>query len=129
MKKPARLFTYSIHKHNADAGKVHPTQKPVALYRWLLANYAKPGQRILDTHLGSFSSVIAAADAGMHMTGCEIDPDYFKAGMERVTRHLSQQTFQFLGNSTLPSCGTTDRHTQDSQGDLLFLENQTTGKA
>jgi DNA modification methylase len=81
--------------------------------------------KVLDTHLGSFSSVIAAIEAGMHITGCEIDHDYFKAGMERVNRHLSQQTFQFLRNSTLPSCGTTDKHTQDSQEDLPFHGNQT----
>ncbi len=109
--------------------KIHPTQKPVKLYDWIFANYAAPGMKVLDTHLGSFSSVIAAIEAGMHITGCEIDPDYFKSGMDRVNAHLSQQTFQFLRNSIPPSCDTTDKRKSDSQGDLPLLENQTNGKA
>jgi site-specific DNA-methyltransferase (adenine-specific) len=68
----------------------HPTQKPVALYRWLLQNYAKKGDKILDTHLGSMSSVIACYDEKFDITGAELDPDYFKAGMERVNKHTSQ---------------------------------------
>jgi site-specific DNA-methyltransferase (adenine-specific) len=70
--------------------RVHPTQKPVALYRWLLANYAKAGDKILDTHLGSMSHAIAAHYAGLHLTGCELDPDYFAAGIERVKRETAQ---------------------------------------
>jgi len=73
-----------------DGGKIHPTQKPVALYQWLLANYAKPGQRILDTHLGSGSHAIACYYAGMHLTACEIDEDYFKAASERIERETAQ---------------------------------------
>lgn len=73
-----------------DGGKIHPTQKPVALYRWLLANYAQPGQRILDTHLGSGSHAIACYYAGMHLTACEIDEDYFKAASERIERETAQ---------------------------------------
>jgi site-specific DNA-methyltransferase (adenine-specific) len=72
--------------------RIHPTQKPVALYRWLLAHYAKPGQRILDTHLGSGSHAIAAHYAGVHLTACEIDPDYFAAAMERIQRETAQTT-------------------------------------
>jgi len=71
----------------------HPTQKPVALYRWLLANYATLGMKILDTHLGSMSSAIACHYAGMHLTGCEIDADYFREGMERVKRETAQKHF------------------------------------
>lgn len=71
-------------------GGIHPTQKPVALYRWLLANYAKPGQRILDTHLGSGSSAIAAWHFGADFTGCEIDRDYFDAAVDRIRRELAQ---------------------------------------
>jgi site-specific DNA-methyltransferase (adenine-specific) len=71
--------------------RIHPTQKPVALYRWLLKNYAKPGQKILDTHLGSMSSVIACIEEGYSITGCELDKDYYDAGMKRVQNHLSQQ--------------------------------------
>lgn len=65
--------------------RIHPTQKPVALYAWIFANYAKPGDKILDTHLGSGSSRIAAYDAGLDFVGCEIDKEYF---------HLQEQRFQ-----------------------------------
>ena len=71
-------------------GTIHPTQKPIALYRWLLANYAKAGDKILDTHLGSMSHAIAAHYAGLQLTGCELDPDYFAAGIERVKRETAQ---------------------------------------
>lgn len=68
----------------------HPCQKPVALYKWLLSNYAKPGDIILDTHLGSQSSRIAAWDLGFDFTGFELDEDYYKAGCERFERHIAQ---------------------------------------
>ncbi len=71
-------------------GKIHPTQKPVALYKWLLTNYAKAGQTILDTHLGSGSSRIAAYDLGFDFTGYELDKDYFDAQEERFARHIAQ---------------------------------------
>jgi len=71
--------------------RIHPTQKPVKLYEWLLTNYAKPGDRILDTHLGSMSSVIAALGMGFEITGCELDADYFQAGCERVQNAQRQQ--------------------------------------
>ena len=71
--------------------RIHPTQKPRQLYRWLLQQYAKPGQRILDTHLGSGSSAIAAHYFGCDFVGCEIDPDYFKAARERFDRETRQQ--------------------------------------
>jgi site-specific DNA-methyltransferase (adenine-specific) len=70
--------------------RIHPTQKPVALYEWLLRNYAKPGDKILDTHLGSGSSRIAAYNLGFDFVGCEIDPDYFKAQEERFAAHTAQ---------------------------------------
>jgi site-specific DNA-methyltransferase (adenine-specific) len=72
--------------------RIHPTQKPVALYRWILANYAKEGMRILDTHLGSMSSAIAAHYGGVHLTGCELDHDYFAAGIARVKKETAQMT-------------------------------------
>jgi site-specific DNA-methyltransferase (adenine-specific) len=75
---------------NKDHGHIHPTQKPIALYRWIFANYAKPGMRILDTHLGSMSSAIAAHYSGMNLTGCELDPDYYAAGITRVKRETQQ---------------------------------------
>ena len=70
--------------------KIHPTQKPVALYRWLLENYAEKGQRVLDTHGGSFSSAIAAHYFGCDFVGCEIDKDYFKAAKKRFERETRQ---------------------------------------
>lgn len=70
--------------------RIHPTEKPIALYRWLLKNYAEPGQKILDTHLGSMAIAIACHDYGFDLTGCEIDKEYFDAGMKRVQNHVSQ---------------------------------------
>lgn len=70
--------------------RIHPTQKPVALYSWIFRRYAKQGDKILDTHLGSGSSRIAAYDAGLDFVGCEIDRDYFKAQEERFAAHTAQ---------------------------------------
>ena len=70
--------------------KIHPTQKPVALYEWLLTHYAKPGDKILDTHLGSGSSRIAAYNLGFDFVGCEIDKDYFDAQEKRFAAHAAQ---------------------------------------
>ncbi len=72
--------------------RIHPTQKPVKLYEWLLNNYAEKGQKILDTHLGSMSSAIACHYFGAHLTGCELDEDYFKAGVQRVEAETRQLT-------------------------------------
>lgn len=71
--------------------RIHPTQKPVELYKWLLRNYAKPGDKILDTHLGSGSICIACDDLGFDMTGIELDPDYYQAAKKRIIRHQAQQ--------------------------------------
>jgi site-specific DNA-methyltransferase (adenine-specific) len=71
------------------AEKQHPTQKPIALYKWLLSNYAKHGDRILDTHLGSGSSRIAAYDMGFDFTGYELDAEYFNASDVRFKNHIS----------------------------------------
>jgi len=70
--------------------RIHPTQKPVALYKWLLQNYAKEGDKILDTHLGSGSIAIACHDMNFNLTGCEIDEDYFVHMCERINIHTSQ---------------------------------------
>lgn len=78
--------------HPLQPDRIHPTQKPVALYRWLLETYAEKGQRILDTHLGSGSHAIACHYAGMHLTACEIDADYFAAAQERIARETRQTT-------------------------------------
>ena len=88
-----------IHKRDPLArgdyhGKIHPTQKPVALYKWLLQNYAKEGDRILDTHLGSGSIALACHDAGFDLTGYELDEDYFKAALHRLDEHRKQGQFE-----------------------------------
>ena len=70
--------------------RIHPTQKPVALYKWILNNYAHRGMKILDTHLGSGSSRIAAYDLGFDFVGYEIDPVYFVQQEERFKKHTNQ---------------------------------------
>lgn len=70
--------------------RIHPTQKPVALYDWILHHYAKPGDKILDTHLGSGSSRIAAHKAGLDFTGFELDPDYYTQQEKRFKEFVSQ---------------------------------------
>lgn len=88
--------TSKIFKHMPQGTKgdprIHPTQKPVALYAWIFSRYAKQGEKILDTHLGSGSSRIAAYDAGLDFVGCEIDKDYFKAQEARFAAHAAQLT-------------------------------------
>jgi site-specific DNA-methyltransferase (adenine-specific) len=80
-----------IYKYrNIYQGKIHPTQKPIALYTWLLSKYAKKGNKILDTHLGSGSSAIAAHKAGYDFWGYEIDKDYFKAASKRLKEAQKQ---------------------------------------
>ena len=85
-----RQFRFSF---SANRDKIHVTQKPVALYDWLLATFAKPGQKILDTHLGSGSHAIACHYFGAHLTACEIDPDYYAAAMERIRKETAQGDF------------------------------------
>jgi site-specific DNA-methyltransferase (adenine-specific) len=70
--------------------RIHPTQKPVKLYEWLLTNYAEKGQKILDTHLGSGSHAIACNNLGFDLTGCELDKDYFDAACKRITQESAQ---------------------------------------
>lgn len=85
--------TLSLSPFDALKGgqyRIHPTQKPVALYKWLLTNYAKQGDRILDTHLGSGSSRIAAYDLGFDFVGYELDKDYFDAQEQRFANHIAQ---------------------------------------
>jgi site-specific DNA-methyltransferase (adenine-specific) len=83
---PAKLFRFS----NAVPGKIHPTEKPIKLYNWLLHHYAKPGDKILDTHLGSASSAIAAHYKGFDFVGCELDPDYYRKAVERFNKETRQ---------------------------------------
>ena len=82
----------SLALNNSTGGRFHPTQKPVKLYKWLLQNYAKQGDKILDTHVGSASSLIACHQMGFDYVGFEIDPDYYKAACERLAKVQAQQT-------------------------------------
>lgn len=75
-----------------DGNRIHPTQKPSELYEWIFKNYAKPNDKILDTHLGSGSSRIAADRANLPFVGCELDPDYFYASVKRFREYSAQQT-------------------------------------
>lgn len=92
LKQPAKVFDYSIKKHNYTE-KIHPTQKPVKLYEWILKNYAKLGDKILDTHLGSASSRIAAYKMGFDFWGTETDLDYFNQANERFNTAIAMPLF------------------------------------
>ena len=98
--RPAALFKMC----NTMQGKIHPTQKPVALYEWIFQKYAKHGMKILDTHLGSGSSRIAAYDADLDFWGYEIDKTYFELQEERFARHSAQQNL-FLMEDEIPLKG------------------------
>jgi len=86
---------YGFKGHIQGVGKpskrIHATEKPVELYEWLLINYAKEGDKILDTHLGSGSIAIACHNLGYDLTACEIDKDYYKAAIERINKHKAQK--------------------------------------
>ena len=90
-----KLFRYSVQK---ELNKIHPTQKPVALYEWILKNYAKPNEKILDTHLGSGSITIAIDKANtidkmnLDFVACELDQEYFDASVKRFIDYKSQLT-------------------------------------
>lgn len=86
-KTVAKLYKYSTYKVK---NKIHPTQKPIELYEWLLMNYAKGGDKILDTHLGSGSIAIACHNLGFDLTACELDKEYFDAAMKRINEHKQQ---------------------------------------
>jgi site-specific DNA-methyltransferase (adenine-specific) len=87
--RPARIYKENI-AIGVNEGRIHPTQKSIRLYKWLLTNYAKQGDKILDTHLGSGSSRIAAYDLGFDFTGYELDKDYFDAQEQRFANHIAQ---------------------------------------
>lgn len=87
--KLAKIYKLLVPKDE----KIHPTQKPVALYNWLLSNYAKEGDKILDTHLGSGSHAIACHYRKHYLTACELDPDYYAAALKRIETETAQITF------------------------------------
>ena len=78
------------HEIMWEGGSIHPTQKPVKLYEWLLMNYAKEGDKILDTHLGSGSIAIACHNLGYDLTACELDKEYYEAAIKRIEQHKQQ---------------------------------------
>ena len=81
----------SVAKISCHYKRIHPTQKPVDLYKWLLSNYAKPGDKILDTHMGSGSIAIACHEMGFDLTACELDKGYYDAAMKQIANHKAQQ--------------------------------------
>lgn len=95
MNKVAKQFDFryygNLEGNSSASEKHHPTQKPVKLYEWLLMNYAKEGDKILDTHLGSGSIAIAAHNLGFELTACELDKDYYEASIKRIQNHINQQ--------------------------------------
>ena len=79
--------------------RIHPTQKPVALYKWLLENYAKSGDLILNTHVGSASSLIACYDMGFDAVGFELDADYYKSSKQRLEGFMAQPKLETIMES------------------------------
>jgi site-specific DNA-methyltransferase (adenine-specific) len=92
-KTSVRMYRGHIFKGigNTNYNPIHPTQKPVALYEWLLKNYAKEGDKILDTHLGSGSIAIACHNLKFDLTGYELDAEYYEAATKRLKQHQAQQ--------------------------------------
>jgi site-specific DNA-methyltransferase (adenine-specific) len=93
--KVARKFDFNYYGNlegrTTASSKIHPTQKPNALYEWLLTNYAKQGDKILDTHLGSGSHAIACNNLGFELTACELDKDYYEASIKRIKQATAQE--------------------------------------
>ena len=117
IQKPIKMFSYSVLK---EQGKIHPTQKPVALYKWILKNYAKPGDKILDTHVGSASSLIACHDLGFDAVGFELDADYYNASKERLRSFMAQPRIDRVEPDSLEQMALFvaggDRHNRQAQG-------------
>jgi site-specific DNA-methyltransferase (adenine-specific) len=89
--KNCKTFQRARSAQGDATGKIHPTQKPIKLYEWLLTNYAKQGDKILDTHLGSGSHAIACNNLDFELVGCELDKDYFEAACKRIKDEASQE--------------------------------------
>lgn len=85
-----KKYLWDGYKKCEQVDRIHPTQKPVALYKWILNNYAKEGYKILDTHLGSGSIAIACHDMGYSLDGYELDTDYYEAACKRLKEHQRQ---------------------------------------
>jgi site-specific DNA-methyltransferase (adenine-specific) len=89
--KNVRVFKRYSAMEDEDGKKQHPTQKPILLYKYCIEKYAKLGDKILDTHLGSGSIAIACHDYGFDLTACELDKEYYDKAMQRINNHVSQQ--------------------------------------
>ena len=87
IQKPAKMWSLSVQK---EQNKIHPTQKPIQLYEWLVLNNAKQGDKILDTHLGSGSIAIACHNLGFDLTACELDTEYYNNALKRLQQHQAQ---------------------------------------
>jgi site-specific DNA-methyltransferase (adenine-specific) len=92
-KSPAKIYKKRVV--GADNVRIHPTQKPIRLYEWILTNYAKEGDKIVDTHRGSASLDIACHNLGFDLVTCELDTDYFNDGNKRLKQHQNQQVMKF----------------------------------
>ena len=90
-RSPCKAFRMARCEAYVGINKIHPTQKPVKLYEWLLTNYAKPGDKILDTHCGSGSIAIACNNLGFELTACELDKDYYEASIKRIQQATAQK--------------------------------------
>ena len=94
--RPSKIFHFSVRKNR---NKIHPTQKPVELYEWLLNMYAKPTDKILDTHLGSGTIAIACYHAGIDLTACEISKEYFLKALEKIKEVIPEEAIEFQENN------------------------------
>ena len=92
--KPSKIFTYSVRKNR---NKMHPTQKPLELYEWILKLFANKGDKILDTHLGSGTIAVACYNAGVDLTACEIDKKYFK----NAIKYIEEKTLEKINTKKL----------------------------
>ena len=95
---PSKIFHFSVRKNR---GKIHPTQKPVELYEWLLKMYAGPGDRILDTHLGSGTIAIACYNAGISLTACEISRTYYENAIAKISEYIPADLIDLQENECI----------------------------
>ena len=107
--RPSKIFRYSVRK---NTNKIHPTQKPVCLYEWLLKMYTNKGDKILDTHLGSGTIAIACYNAGLSLTACEISKTYYLNALEKIKKVVPQGAI----------------HTNDSEAFVLTFPEQKTSE-
>ena len=99
--KAPKIFRYSAYLDKQS--KIHPTQKPKRLYEFILLNFAKEGDKILDTHLGSGSIALACHNLGYDLTACELDADYYNQALKRIKQHTPQQKINFKNRTKTPS--------------------------